>query len=134
MIDIKDYVKKMLKIDYDLICQELLPADIVLFTEKYINGKSNADLKMSEKDSKILDEKLVKIISSHIRNSIDNLSKTQLEYRCKRLNKSKEYTNFCIDAFIKKLKNKELAEKYVIELDTVRHYKFLRKKELTQII
>lgn len=131
VVNIKEYAKRMLKSDYDLICQELLPKDIRLFTEKYLNGKTDKELNLKQKDSKILKEKLIEIILKIKSNSLNNISETQLRYRCRKLNKSKDYTDFCIDAFIHRLSNKELAKKYYIEIETVKHYKVLRKKELT---
>lgn len=131
VVNIKDYAKRMLKIDYDLICQQLLPKDVHLFTEKYLNGKSDKELNLKSSESKILKEKLTKIITSHITHSLDNISETQMRYRCRKLGKSKEYTEFCVDAFVYKLSNKELAEKYMLEVETVKHYKVLRKKCLS---
>lgn len=130
VVNIKDYAKRMLKSDYDLICQELLPKDVYLFTEKYLNGKSDKELNLKPRDSKILKEKLTKIIISYKKQSLDNISETQIRYRCHKLGKSKEYTDFCVDAFVYKLSNKELAQKYYLEVETVKHYKVLRKKEL----
>ena len=49
-----------------------------------------------------------------------------------KLNKSKDYTDFCIDAFVKRYSNRDLANKYFITVETVKHYKVLRKKELTK--
>ena len=131
VVNIKEYAKRMLKSDYDLICQELLPKDIEFFTEKYINGKTDKELKLKPKDSKILKEKLTRVILKIKSNSLHNISETQLRYRCKKLNKSKDYTDFCIDAFVKRLSNRELSDRYFLSIETVKHYKVLRKKELT---
>lgn len=134
VVNIKEYAKRMLKPDYDLICQELLPKDVYLFTEKYLNGKTDKELNLKTKDSKILKEKLIKIILRIKTNSLNGISQTQLEYRCRKLNKSKDYINFCVDAFIHKLSNRELSDKYFLSVETVKHYKVLRKKELIEII
>ena len=131
-VNVVDFTKRMLKSDYDIIVSELLPKDAELFTEKYINGKTNEELNLKSKDSKILKEKLAKIILNIRTNSLNGISQTQLEYRCRKLNKSKDYTDFCIDAFIKRLSNRELSDKYFLSIETVKHYKVLRKKELTR--
>jgi len=131
VINIKDFAKRMLKSDYEAIISELLPKDIELFTEKYINGKTDKELNLRQKDSKILKEKLTELIIRIKSNSLYNISETQLRYRCKKLNKSRDYTNFCVDAFIHRYSNKKLADKYFVTIETVKHYKVLRKKELT---
>lgn len=130
VVNIKDYAKRMLKSDYDAIVSELLPNDVILFTEKYLNGKTDKELKLNQKDSKILKEKLIKIILKIKSNSLHNISETQLRYRCRKLNKSKDYADFCVDAFVHRYSNRDLGDKYFLSIETVKHYKVIRKKEL----
>lgn len=130
VVNIRDYAKRMLKSDYDAIISELLPNDVILFTEKYLNGKTDKELKLKQKDSKILKEKLTKIILKIKSNSLHNISETQLRYRCRKLEKSKDYTDFCVDAFVHRYSNRDLGDKYFLSIETVKHYKVIRKKEL----
>jgi len=130
VVNIKDFAKRMLKSDYEAIISELLPKDVYLFNEKYLNGKSDKELNLKSKDSKILKEKITALIIKTKSHSLQNISEAQLRYRCKKLNKSKDYIDFCIDAFIHRYSNKALSDKYFLTIDTVKHYKVLRKKEL----
>ena len=131
VVNIKDFAKRMLKSDYEAIISELLPNDVFLFNEKYLNNKTDKELKLKSNDSKILREKLTKIILKIKSNSLYNISEPQLRYRCRKLNKSKDYADFCVDAFIHRYSNRDLANKYFLTIETVKHYKVLRKKELT---
>ena len=142
--DIKNDIKYMLKSEYNQLIDDLMLDDISkkIFDLKFLEGKTKKEISTSiglsmSRISERLDiikvklEKIAKIKSSLF--SLDNAVEFDIIYRCKKLEKSIEYRNFCIDAFIKKLKNKELAEKYYISIDTVKKYKRDRRRELENI-
>ena len=131
VINIRDFAKRMLKSDYEAITSELLPNDVRLFTEKYLNGKTDKELNLTQKDSKILKEKIISLIIKIKSKSLHNLSEAQLRYRCRKLGKSKDYADFCVNAFVHRYSNKDLANKYFLTVETVKHYKVIRKRELT---
>lgn len=127
---IEEYANTLIKSEYNVFIDELMPIDAYLFTEKYINGKTNKDLKLSSRKSRELNNRLIKAIKLLKNNSIENISETHLRYKCRKINKNKEYADFCVDAFINKLSNKELSDKYFIDTRTVAVYKTNRKREL----
>lgn len=131
--EIINYVKTMLKNDYDLLMNELLPNDKYIFTEKYLNGKNNKELKISAKRFKEFCTRVVSAIKLIKTNSFENISESIIRYRCKKLKKNKEYIDFCIDAFINRLPNQDLANKYFIDIRSVAVYKTNRKRELTTL-
>ena len=95
--------------------------------------KLNKELKLNTKKSKELNDRLIKAINLVKNASIENISETQLRYRCRKINKNKEYADFCVDAFVNRLSNKELSDKYFIDIRTVAVYKTNRKKELQRL-
>ena len=142
--DLTKDLKYMLKTEYNQLIDDLMLDDTTkqIFDLKFLQGKNKKEISTSlnlsiSKVSDRLDiikvklEKIAKIKSSLF--SLDNAVEFDVVYRCKKLGKSIEYRNFCIDAFIKKLKNKELAEKYYISIDTVKRYKRDRRRELESI-
>ena len=142
--DIKNDIKYMLKSEYNQLIDDLMLDDISkkIFDLKFLEGKTKKEISTSiglsmSRISERLDiikvklEKIAKIKSSLF--SLDNAVEFDIIYRCKKLEKSIEYRNFCIDAFIKKLKNKELADKYCLTIDTIKKYKRDRRRELENI-
>ena len=143
--DLTKDLKYMLKTEYNQLIDDLMLDDTSkkIFDLKFLEGKTKKEISTSiglsmSRISERLDiikvklEKIAKIKSSLF--SLDNAVEFDIIYRCKKLGgKSIEYRNFCIDAFIKKLKNKELADKYYISIDTVKKYKRDRRRELENI-
>ena len=131
--EIKNYTDNMLKSDFDLICGELLPKDKDLFIEKYINGKTNKELKVSQKTINNLNTKLVKIITIIKKSSLIGISETLLRYRCKKLGLDRDKIEFAVDCFVNDMTRKELAKKYLYEEETIKKYKSKLKKELERL-
>lgn len=69
----------------------------------------------------------------------ETATEEEMRERCRRLGKSQEYADFCVDAFVLKLRRKVLAEKHEsctylhspsTAQDTVKRVKARRKREL----
>jgi len=123
----------MIKSDFELICNELLPADKELFIEKYLNKKSNKELKVSSIRISNLNSKLERIIGIIKRKSLVGISESLLRYRCKNLGLDREKTEFAVDCFCNDLTRKELANKYMYSEDTIKKYKSKLRKDLENI-
>lgn len=141
---IKNDIKYMLRSEYNQLINELFldETDKNIFNFKFIQGKSKKEISnliglsyfKTLNRLTIIEEKLNKI--AKIKSSLfscDNASEFDIKYRCNKLQKSKEYTNFCVDCFVNKFKNKELANKYFIEIETVKKYKRIRRQELENL-
>ena len=129
-IEIKDYTRTMIKSDYDLLIAELMPKDKILFDEKYINGKSNKELNLTNKKLKDFRERIIKAIKLIKSNKLEGISETLLRYKCKKLGKCENEIIFAIDCFINNMTRKELAKKYCYAEETIKKYKSNLRKEL----
>ena len=129
-IEIKDYTRTMIKSDYDLLIAELMPNDKILFDEKYLNGKSNKELNLTNKKLKDFRERVIKAIKLIKTNKLEGISQSLLIYRCKKLGLDKNKIDFAIDCFINGLNRKEMADKYCLEPETIKKYKSNLRKEL----
>ena len=133
MIEIKEYTKKMIKSDYDVLIQELMPYDAEMFVEKYINGKTNKQLNLSSKKSKELNYRLIKAIKLIQSNKLEGISETLLRYKCKKLGKNQHEIQFAIDCFVNNLTRKEMAKKYFLAEETIKKYKSNLRKQLQEM-
>ena len=132
-IEIKEYTKTMIKSDYDLLMNELMPYDKKIFTEKYINGKTNKELNLTPKKLSDFRERIVKAIKLIKNHKLEGISETLLRYRCKKLGLDKNKIDFAIDCFINGLTRKEMAKKYCLEPEMIKKYKANLKKQLENI-
>ena len=73
---------------------------------------------------------MIKRINNIIKNLIKPEYEARLIERCKKLGKSQEYIKFCVLAFCKKFTKKQIADIMCIDVETVRKYKSIRRKEL----
>lgn len=139
--DINKFFRTIIKSEYESIKEELLLNDIEqdIFRLKYINKKTNKEIaellnktpSFITKRLVIIREKLIKLpMFSKPSFCCNTATEKQMAKRCRELGKSKEYTNFCIDAFVIKLSRKEMAQKYILEPNTIKQYKRIRRKEL----
>jgi hypothetical protein len=132
-IEIKEYTKIMIKSDYDLLMNELMPYDREIFTEKYINCKTNKELNLTSKKLNDFRERIIKAIKLIKANKLEGISQSLLIYRCKKLGLDKNKIDFAIDCFINKLTRKEMADKYYLDPESVKKYKSNLRKQLENI-
>lgn len=132
-IEVKDYIRTMIKSDYDLLMDELMPYDRLIFAEKHINGKTNKELGLTSKKLKDFNERIIKAIRLIKSHKLEGISETLLRYKCKNLGLDKNKTEFAIDCFVNNLTRKQMPDKYFIEPETVKKYKGKLRKELEQI-
>jgi hypothetical protein len=132
-IEIKEYTKTMIKSDYDLLMNELMPYDREIFTEKYINGKTNKELNLTSKKLNNFRERVIKAIKLIKTNKLEGISQSLLIYRCKKLGLDKNKIDFAIDCFINGLNRKEMADKYCLEPETIKKYRSNLRKQLENI-
>jgi len=139
--EINNYFKTILRTEFEEISAEMLLTDkekemLRLRYVAKLDYKLIADiLTIREKDVKnrliIIRKKLAKLpIFNKGKFVADTATEYAIKDKCRKLGKSKEYTDFCIDAFVHKLSRKEMAQKYCLEPDTIKKYKSIRRKEL----
>lgn len=134
-----NFIENLIKPEYDLVLENLL-SDLQknIFTLYYVKKVSKIDIQKELKISKYkldknlenIREKIYKIKAFNFKFSCDDTTEKRLIERYKRLGKSEDYIQFCILAFIKKLKKREIADIMCIDIETVRKYKSQRRKEL----
>lgn len=134
-----NFIKTMVKDDYDLVLENLL-SDLQkeIFTLFYVQKLCKKDIENKLKISRYkldnnlenIRQKIFKIKAFNFKFDLDNVSEKRLRERCRKLGKSKEYEDFCVLAFIKKLKKREIADIMCIDIETVKKYKSARRKEL----
>ena len=134
-----NFIENLIKPEYDLVLENLL-SDLQknIFTLYYVEKLSKSDIEKQLKISKYkldknlenIREKIYKIKAFNFKFSCEDTTEKRLIERCKRLGKSEDYIQFCILAFIKKLKKREIADIMCIDIETVRKYKSQRRKEL----
>lgn len=139
--EINNYFKTILRSEFEEISAEMLLTDAEkeMLRLRYVvklDYQLIADiLTMREKDVKnrlvIIRKKLAKLpIFTKEKFVADTATEYAIRERCRKLGKSKEYTEFCIDAFVLKMTRKQMAQKYHLEPDTIKKYKSNRRKEL----
>lgn len=134
-----NFIQTMLKDECDLILENLL-SDLqknifkLYYVEKLCKSDIEKQLKISryklDKNLENIREKIYRIKAFNFKFSCYDTTEKRLVERCKKLRKSDDYIRFCILAFIKKLKNNEIADIMCLDIETVRKYKIIRKKEL----
>jgi len=132
-VEIKEYTRTMIKSDYEILIAELMPKDKVLFDEKYINGKSNKELNLTNKKLNDFRERVIKAIKQIKTNKLEGISETLLRYKCKKLGKTEQEINFAIDCFVNQLTRKQMAKKYYLAEETVKKYKSKLRKKLENL-
>lgn len=139
--EINQFFRTIIKSEYEEICEEILLSEEEqdIFHLKYIDKKGNSEIaRIVGKTPFYINNRLVnirkKLIKLPIFNkssfSCDTATEYQIKEKCRKLGKSKEYADFCIDAFVIKLTRKEMASKYMLEPNTIKQYKRIRRKEL----
>lgn len=133
----------MIKTEFLQLSEDLLLSDEdqIIFRLRYVDKMTSLDIAnaLNRKENYInkklfiLRQKLSKhpIFNKKAFN-VDIATEIELKDRCRHLSYSSEKTQFCVDAFVYKLSNKNLAEKYNYTLETVKKYKTLRRKELNK--
>ena len=140
---INEYFQLILKSEFEELTAELMLSDIEkdIFRLRYVDKMNSEDIadalniKHNEVKNKlfIMRKKLSKLpIFSGQEFNPDTASEYAMRDKCRKLGKSKDYADFCVDAFCLKLSNKNLAEKYNYTLETVKKYKTLKRKELNK--
>lgn len=139
---INEYFQLILKSEFEELTAELMLSDIEkdIFRLRYVDKMNSEDIadalniKHNEVKNKlfIMRKKLSKLpIFSGQEFNPDTASEYAMRDKCRKLSKSKDYADFCVDAFCLKLSNKNLAEKYNYTLETVKKYKTIKRKELS---
>lgn len=136
---INKLVKTFIKSEQDLVLENLISdlqkqIFLMFYMQKMKRKDIEKELKISryklETNLEIIRQKILKIPEFDCKFNLEEASEKQIRNRCQRLGKSKEYEDFCVLAFYKKLKKKEIADIMCIDIETVRKYKSIRRKEL----
>lgn len=132
-------VKTFIKSEQDLVLDNLISdlqkqIFLMFYMQKMKRKDIEKQLKISryklETNLEIIRQKILKIPEFDCKFKVEEASEKQIRNRCQRLGKSKEYEDFCVLAFYKKLKKKDIADIMCIDIETVRKYKSIRRKEL----
>lgn len=139
--EINKFFKTIIKSEYEEVCDDLCLSqeELILFNLKYIEKLTNIEIaehmgktsSFVQKRLFFIRQKLLKL-PRFTKKKFDCNTATESELRkhCIRLGKSKEYIDFCVDAFVNKLTRKEMAQKYLLGVNTVKQYKMQRRAEL----
>ena len=133
----------MVKREFEEITADLLLNDFqkTIFRLKYVDKLANDDIanalniKLSKVNNElfIIRQKLSKLpIFTKEKFNLDTASEYAMRDKCRKCGFSAFMTNFCVDAFVEKLPNKELANKYNYSLATVKQYKTEKRKQLSK--
>lgn len=134
-----NFIENLIKPECDLVLENLLSSlqkriFMLYYVEKISKSEIQKQLNISkyklDKNLENIREKIYKIKAFNFKFSCDDTTEKRLVERCKRLGKSEEYIQFCVLAFIKKLKKREIADIMCLDIETVRKYKSIRRKEL----
>ena len=134
-----NFIENLIKPECDLVLENLLSSlqkriFMLYYVEKISKSEIQKQLNISkyklDKNLENIREKIYKIKAFNFKFSCDDTTEKRLVERCKRLGKSEEYIQFCVLAFIKKLKKGEIADIMCLDIETVRKYKSIRRKEL----
>lgn len=141
--ELNTFFRVMVKREFEEITADLLLNDFqkTIFRLKYVDKLANDDIanalniRLSKVNNELftIRQKLSKLpIFTKEKFNPDTASEYAMRERCRKLSKSKDYADFCVDAFVYKLSNKNLAQKYGYSFETVKKYKTLRRKELNK--
>ena len=137
--NIKHFKDNLIKSEYNLVLDNLVnDMEIKMFQLVFVQKMSKKDtqnvLNLSRRKFEAIYNSLVakvyKIKELGLKYNVYDMSEDEIKSRCKLMNKSDEYVKFCILAFVKKLKKKEIADIMCLDIETVRKYKSIRRKEL----
>lgn len=139
--EINKFFKTIIRSEYDEVCDDLCLSqeELILFNLKYIEKLSNIEIaehigktpSFVQKRLFYIRQKLLKLPQFNKKKfSCNTATESEIRKRCIRLGKSKEYADFCVDAFVYKLSRKEMAKKYILGVNTIKQYKMQRKLEL----
>lgn len=140
--ELNTFFRVMVKREFEEITADLLLNDFqkTIFRLKYVDKLANDDIanalniRLSKVNNELftIRQKLSKLpIFTKEKFNPDTSSEYAMRDKCRKLGKSKDYADFCVDAFVYKLSNKNLAEKYGYSFETIKKYKTLRRKELS---
>lgn len=140
--EINKKLQTLIKTEYEELTTDLLLNDFqkTIFRLKYVDKLANDDIantmgiKLSKVNNElfIIRQKLSKLpIFTKEEFNPNTASEYAMRDKCRKCGLSKFMTDFCVDAFVEKLPNKELANKYNYSIATIKQYKALRKKELS---
>lgn len=139
--EINKFFRTIIRSEYNEICEDLCLSEeeLLIFNLKYIEKKTNIEIaehigktsSFVQKRLFFVRKKLMKLPQfTKKRFDCNTATESELRRRCIRLGKSKEYTDFCVDAFVNKLSRKEMSRKYLLGVNTIKQYKMNRKTEL----
>ena len=98
--------------------------------KKYIEKKLKISSYKLDKTLEIIRKKISKMPEFDCKFRVDDTTEYRLRDRCHKLGKSREYEEFCVMKFIKRLKNREIADIMCLDVETIKKYARIRKKEL----
>lgn len=141
--ELNTFFRVMVKHEFEEITADLLLNDFqkTIFRLKYVDKLANDDIanalniRLSKVNNElfIIRQKLSKLpIFTKEKFNPDTASEYAMRDKCRKMSYSKLMTDFCVDAFVEKLSNKELANKYNYSLSTAKKYKTLKRKELNK--
>lgn len=139
--EINKFFKIIIRSEFEEICDDLCLSkeELKIFNLKYIEKKTNIEIaehigktsSFVQKRLFYIRQKLLKLPQFNKKKfSCNTATESEIRKRCVRLGKSKEYADFCVDAFVYKLSRKEMAKKYILGVNTIKQYKMQRKFEL----
>lgn len=129
----------MTKTEYEAILDNLLidfhkQVFTLFYVEKMLKKDIEKKLKISsyklDKTLEIIRKKISKMPQFDCKFRVDDTTEYRLRDRCHKLGKSREYEEFCVMKFIKRLKNREIADIMCLDVETIKKYARIRKKEL----
>ena len=141
--EINQYFRTIILSEYNDLTNQLLLSDFqeTIFRLKYIDRMGSDDIanalniRLSKVNNElfIIRQKLSKLpIFTKEKFNPDTASEYAMRDKCRKCGLSKFMTDFCIDSFVVKLSNKELANKYNYSLATVKQYKTEKRKQLSK--
>lgn len=141
--EMNTYFRCLIRTEYEQLKSDLLLNDFqeTIFRLKYIDRMGSDDIanalniRLSKVNNElfIIRQKLSKLpIFTKEKFNPDTASEYAMRDKCRKMSYSKFMTDFCVDAFVEKLSNKELANKYNYSLSTAKKYKTLKRKELNK--
>lgn len=139
--EINKFFRFMIRSEYEQITEDLCLSqeELTIFKLKYIEKLSNIEIakhigktfSFVQKKLFLIRKKLMKLPQfTKKKFECNTATESEMRRQCARLGKSKEYADFCVDAFVYKLSRKEMAKKYILGVNTIKQYKMYRKVEL----
>lgn len=133
------FIKYILRPQAEIVKNNLVTElECAVFESYYVQKKSKSDVqkelnigrKKLDKMLSIVRQKILLMPEFKFKLKVEEMTEEQIEEKCIKLGKSQEYIQFCKLAFVQGLKKKEIADIMFLDIETVKKYKSIRRKEL----